>query len=394
MSIIRTGLSSQNVSISKSRGTAPSPQKLLVGKVYGVVTTENTPSKELFEKAGGFNGIGTVFYRTYNTSKEVAEPIDLTTPLAQAIPLNSQIQSIPLIGELIYLIDLPSPVSQAGKNKSSTAVQKYYTNINVWNNVQQNALPTTDYSSLGLTFSENVNIKNLLPFEGDYIVQGRQGNALRFSTTTKLYSNLNEWSSIGRDDSPITILTNGFSYDSKEKFHVEKINKDKSSLYLTSTQQIPLQPDKTGILNPLTDPIDPSEYFNAQAILNSDRIVLNSKKDEVMLFAKTNVEISTKNIINLNADDRVHLNGGRVFLGTVSGQLPTENIVLGGKLHDLLLNLMDTLHEFGTGIASAIGSPEGTPATDIIAAARGLCTSIDKIEKDLEGILSQQNFTA
>ena len=394
MSIIRTGLSSQNVSISKSRGTTPSAQKLLVGKVYGVVTTENTPSKELFEKAGGFNGIGTVFYRTYNTSKEVQEPIDLTTPLAQAIPLNPQVQSIPLLGELIYLIDLPSPVSQAGKNKSSTAVQKYYTNINVWNNVQQNALPTTDSSSLGLTFTENPNIKNLLPFEGDYIVQGRQGNALRFSTTTKLYNNLNEWSNIGKDDSPITILTNGFSYDPKEKFHVEKINKDHSSLYLTTTQQLPLQTDKTGVLNPLTNPIEPSKYFNAQAILNSDRVVLNSKKDEVMIFAKTNVEISTKNIINLNADDRVHLNGGRVFLGTVNDQLPTENIVLGGKLHDLLLNLMDTLHKFGTDLSSVVGSPEGAPATDIITAARGLCTSVDKIEKDLEGILSQQNFTA
>jgi hypothetical protein len=394
MSIIKTGLSSQNVSISKSRGIPASPQKPLVGKVFGVVTTENTPSKELFEKAGGFNGIGTVFYRTFNTSKEVQETIDLTTPLAQAIPLNPQIQSIPLIGELIYLVDLPSPVSQAGKNKSSTAVQKYYTNINVWNNVQQNALPTSDNSNLGLTFSENPTIKTLLPFEGDYIVQGRQGNALRFSTTTKLYSSLNEWSNIGKDDSPITILTNGFSYDPKEKFHVEKINKDNSSLYLTSTQQIPLQTDKTGVLNPITNPIDASKYFNSQAILNSDRIILNSKKDEVMLFAKTNIEISTKNIINLNADDRVHLNGGRVFLGTVNNQLPTENIVLGGKLHDLLLNLMDTLHEFGTNLSSVVGSPEGAPATDVITAARGLCTSIDKIEKDLEGILSQQNFTA
>jgi hypothetical protein len=113
-----------------------------------------------------------------------------------------------------------------------------------------------------------------------------------------------------------------------------------------------------------------------------------------MIFAKTNIEISTKNIINLNADDRVHLNGGQVFLGTVSGQLPTEPLVLGDKLHFLLLKLMDVLHEFGTGLSSVVGSPEGAPASDIIDAARGLCTSIDKIEKDLEGILSQQNFTA
>jgi hypothetical protein len=394
MSIIRTGLSSQNVSISKSRGVSAPTQKSIIGKVYGVVTTENTPTKELFEKAGGFNGIGTVFYRIYNTSKEVLETIDALGPLAQAIPLNPQIQSIPLIGELVYLIDGPSPVAQAGKNKSSTAVQKYYTNMNVWNNVQQNSLPSTDNSSLGLTFSENPNIKNLLPFEGDYIVQGRQGGALRFSSTTKLYSGLNEWSNIGKEDSPITILTNGFSYDPKEKFHVEKINKDDSLLYLTSTQQLPLQTDRTGVLNPLTNPLDVSKYFNAQAILNSDRIVLNSKKDEIMIFAKTNVEISTKNIINLNAGDRVHLNSDKVFLGTVNDQLPTENIVLGGKLHDLLLNLMDTLHEFGTNLSSIVGSPEGTPATDIISAARGLCNSINTLENNLEGILSQQNFTA
>jgi hypothetical protein len=55
---------------------------------------------------------------------------------------------------------------------------------------------------------------------------------------------------------------------------------------------------------------------------------------------------------------------------------------------------MDTIHQFGTGIASAIGSPEGTPATDIISAANSLCKSINIIEKNLEGILSQQNFTA
>ncbi len=164
--------------------------------------------------------------------------------------------------------------------------------------------------------------------------------------------------------------------------------------HLTSTQQLPLQTDRTGVLNPLTNPIDASKYFDAQAILNSDRIVLNSKKDEVMIFAKTNVEISTKNIINLNAGDRVHLNGNRVFLGTVNDQLPTENIVLGGKLHDLLLNLMDALHEFGTGLSSVVGSPEGAPAADIISAARGLCNSIDRLENNLEGILSQQNYTA
>ena len=394
MSIIRTGLSSQNVSFSRSKGLPAPTMKPQVGKVYGVVTTENTPTKELFQQAGGFNGIGTVFYRIYNTSKEVSENVDASTSLSMALPLNPSIQSIPLIGELVHLLDLPSPVSQAGKNKSSVTGQKYYTNINVWNNIQQNSLPSSYKSNLGITFVENSNVKPLLPFEGDYMVQGRQGSALRFSSTTKLYNNINEWSNIGNDQDPITILSNGFSYDPSGSYHVEKINQDLSSIYLTSAQQLPLETNKTGILNPLTKPTDVSKYFNAQVIINSDRVVLNSKRDEVMIFAKSNIELNTKNIINLNADERVHLNSNTVFLGTINNSLPTEPLVLGDKLNTLLETLLDSLYSFGCALSSVVGSPEGAPAMDINVAAEGLLNDIDRINDNLEGILSQQNFTA
>ena len=393
MSIIRTGLSSQNASISKSRSLPPSTNKPQVGKVYGVVTTENTPTKELFEKVGGFAGVGTVFYRTYNTSKEISETIDALGPLAQAIPLNPQIQSIPLIGELIYLIDLPSPVAQAGKNKSSTPIQKYYTNINVWNNSQQNSLPSSDNSSLGLTFSENPNIRILLPFEGDYIVQGRQGAALRFSSTTKLYNNINEWSDVGNDQDPITILSNGFSYDPSGSYHVEKINKDLSSIYLTSAQQIPLQTDKTGTLNPLTNPIDVSKYFNSQLILNSDRVVLNSKRDEVMIFAKTNIELNTKNIINLNADERVHLNSNTVFLGPYTNIAP-QPVLLGYETIRLFQHLQETLTRLASYLSSAVSAPEGSPILGLTSAGRDLMGDMKRVCDLLEKIPSQKVFTS
>jgi hypothetical protein len=368
-------------------------QSSKVGQVVGIIMGENLPTPTQYQRAGGASGIGSILYLEINTKGPI--PINskfddtLYNTCKIAKPLTSTTISLPLIGEMVYVIeDLPSANSDIEK----TAIKSYYLGtINAWGSSQLNSV---DNSSPGITFKQNPKVKNLLPFEGDHILQGRQGSALRFSSTTKLYSDINEWSSIGNEDSPITILTNGYAYDPKEIFHVERINKDDSSFYLTSTQQLPLQTDRTGVLNPLTNPIDASKYFDAQAILNSDRIVLNSKKDEVMIFAKTNVEISTKNIINLNAGDRVHLNGNRVFLGTVNDQLPTENIVLGGKLHDLLLNLMDALHEFGTGLSSVVGSPEGAPAADIISAARSLCNSIDRLENNLEGILSQQNYTA
>jgi hypothetical protein len=69
-------------------------------------------------------------------------------------------------------------------------------------------------------------------------------------------------------------------------------------------------------------------------------------------------------------------------------------MLLGQKTQFLLLDLMDSLHSFGADLAEAIASPEGSPVMDIVTAANALCLNIDRIEGDLEGILSQQNFTA
>jgi hypothetical protein len=388
---VRENLSSVVSSIGKNNFTPA--KKAQVGRVYGVVTVENTPTSAMFEKAGGFNGIGTIFYLDYDQAKNITGDNNdaFFNTCKTAKPLYPQFQYYPVLGELVYLEELPSAASQI----SSTATQKYYiSTINIWGNNQQNSQPASNDANLGITFVENPNIRPLLSFEGDHIVQGRQGSALRFGSTTKLYNNLNEWSSVGNDDSPITIISNGFSYDSNENFHVEKINKDLSSIYLTSAQQLPLQTDKTGTLNPLTKPTDVSKYFNAQVVINSDRVVLNSKRDEVMIFAKSNIELNTKNIINLNADERVHLNSNTVFLGTVNNSLPTEPLVLGDKLNTLLENLLDSLYNLGTSLSTVVGSPEGAPAMDINSAAESLLNDIDRINNNLEGILSQQNFTA
>jgi hypothetical protein len=113
-----------------------------------------------------------------------------------------------------------------------------------------------------------------------------------------------------------------------------------------------------------------------------------------MIFAKSNIELNTKNIINLNASERVHLNSNAVFLGTVNSSLPTEPLVLGDKLNTLLETLLDSLYIFGAALSSVVGSPEGAPAMDINMAAEGLLNDIDRINDNLEGILSQQNFTA
>ena len=387
---VKDNLSSIISSIGKN-SFSPA-KKAQVGRVYGVVTTENTPTKEMFEKVGGYSGIGTIFYLDYEQSKNIVGTVDSSflNTCKTAKSLYPQYQYYPILGELVFLEDLPSPVSQI----SNTSTQKYYiSSINLWNNQQQNSQPANDNASLGVTFVENPNIKALLSFEGDHILQGRQGNALRFSTTTTLYKNLNEWSDIGKDDDPITILSNGFAYDPNEKFHVEKINKDLSSLYLTSAQKIPLQTDKTGTLNNLTNPLNVPDYFNAQVIINSDRVVINSKKDEVMIFAKTNIEINTKNIINLNADERIHLNSNTVFLGPYTNIAP-QPVLLGYETRRLFQHLQETLTRLASYLSSAVSTPEGAPILGLTSAGRDLMGDMKRVCDLLEKIPSQKVFTS
>ena len=363
-----------------------------IGKVYGVITTENTPTKELFNKYGGYNGIGTVFYLNYNDAKNKnADNVDLNKCLV-AKPYYSNIQKYPLVGELVELYDAPSPSSQVSNNST----QKYYKEvINIWNNNQQNSL-TND--KLGKTFVENNDIRNLLSFEGDIIYQGRKGNGIRFGSTNKLYSDINEWSSIGNDGDPITILVNGYvTTDTGSNIpNIEEINKENSSIYMTSTQLIPLIPDRNDILNPITKPQQVNKYFGkSQLLFNADRLILNSKVDEVMIFAKTNIELSTNNVINLNAKERTHLNSPRNFIGTnPDGTLPTEPLLLGNQTINLLTDLMGAIGEFGSEVSSVISAPAGSPLVDLNVAGNKLTNSIDNLMGKLEKIVSQQNYTS
>jgi len=56
---VRENLSSVVSSIGKNNFTPT--KKAQVGRVYGVVTTDGTPTHEMFKKAGGDNGVGTIF---------------------------------------------------------------------------------------------------------------------------------------------------------------------------------------------------------------------------------------------------------------------------------------------------------------------------------------------
>jgi len=371
---------------------APS-YKAHVGKVFAVVTKENTPTKKMYLKAGGSNGIGSVFYKDYEKSKNedgnisdhFLDGCDIAKPRNQNLPY-------PLKDELIIIETLP-----AASTQETPSNQGYWSGIlGIYNNPQHNSQPSGNKYNFK-NFKAFEDIKNLVRFEGDYIIQGRKGNSIRFGSTSQ-NEKLSEWSKgIGDDGDPIMIISNGHNVDKNIPFHVEKINQEYSSIYLTSTQQIPLIPDRNGSINPITAPIKVSDYYGPQVIMNGDRVVINSKKDDVMLFASNNIELTTNNVINLNATERVHINSNNIILGTTkNGKLAVEPLILGIQMVSLLSKILGKLSSFASSLSSAKSTPEGTDLLQIQMAAESLNNFLVKEmdeQKLINNLLSKQNKT-
>jgi hypothetical protein len=410
---IRTGISNQTVGTSKSSTTSATPQlpPLQVGKVMGVVTTKNTPTFEQFEFAGGYDGAGSIYFINYDNSKNIDPPRDAQDKdkffkaCDIAKPLFPNMFYYPLLGELVYILEgLPSPSAQ----NNSGANQKYYvTTINLWNDVQTNAQTQDAKAPLGKYFTESSNIRKLLNFEGDCIIQGRRGNSIRFGSTSRVVGDLNEWSDIGKEGNPITIISNGHSYNIKKEYYLEQINKDASSIYLTSNQSIPLVTNNIPI-NPITSPTVPSSYLKAQVIINSDRVILSTKKDDIMLLAYTNVEIGANNIINLNANTSIHLNikppkistssivgpTPLILLGTKSNNTPPdEPVLLGGKTATFLLSLLTALDAFALSLTATSTNSEGSPLAKVQGSAEALQTQLKPLYDKILTLKSNYTFT-
>lgn len=235
-----------------------------IGRVKSVVMGPIKADGKTDENYKGASSIGSVYYEllysalSTSKSKEVSEP---------AYPIWNFIRQIPLINEIIII--LPGPTKKL--NDSAANTQYYYMPAYaLWNNPNHNGFPNMEewadflntdankpeYSGnstsskllpLGFTFRENPIVKDLQPFEGDIIVQGRFGQSIRLGSTVSVMKKFNTWSNNSQDKNgdPITIITNSQgkrNIKEENKFNpiVEDINIDGSSIYLTSTQEINL----------------------------------------------------------------------------------------------------------------------------------------------------------
>ena len=141
-------------------------------------------------------------------------------------------------------------------------------------------------------------VKPLQSFQGDHLFQSRFGNAIRLSSThtinnqsTKEYIKYPYWKGESTNDPFIAITCGINDNDPNTKFAIENPDLDDSTIILSSNQRMQnmtlSQPKRLRGFTPLTD------YRSPQIVLTSDRLIFNSKQDEILLSGKKTVGIAT-----------------------------------------------------------------------------------------------------
>ena len=332
-----------------------------------------------------------------------------------AKPLFPHFKSYPLKNEIVFIIEGPENDVLTGSNIST-----YYIPLTaIYNHPHQNFLPnkknTTDDPSIGNnTFVYRNDIRPLKPFEGDVLVEGRFGNSIRlgssnFDNTGKRF---NPWS-INRESNsqPITIIRNGQKNEEEPGYKsiIEDINNDNSSIYLTTNQRITVNPPtnqfnqsyfstRTEDRDPQPKPSGLSTYTNSQVIIKSDRLVLNSKLDEIYLISKKSIGIHAIDGVNIDANISV-INSPEIYLGQNASEPILKGNVTGEFLKqilDLVSQLINDLILDFTLISGAPGDKTGPFSGNFdtfqpIQQRISLLKEI--IDNNTNGMKSTQNFT-
>ena len=219
-------------------------------------------------------------------------------------------------------------------------------------------------------------------------MEGRWGNSIRFGSTVK--ERPNNWSTIESNGDPITILRNGQGDNRPEGWlpTVEDINKDDSSIYLTSTQKIPINiSSNNDYCSYKTDaPILPNEYSGKQILLNSGRLIFNTTEDHILLASKKSINLNAINSVNIETTGPIVLetnpisgNGG-VYLGS---QANTQPVLLGDSTVDLLNTLISQVKLLANSLSNDVIPPGGGKLPLTSANASNVSTTLNTLDTSI-----------
>lgn len=307
-----------------------------------------------------------------------------------AWPIFSFVKQYPLVNEIVYIVSGPTDgLNDNYKNQKLF----YYPPFSLWNAVNHNAFPNMEQYSeflqyyyqqpgyqgsattepaklpLGTYFRENDKVKTIKPFEGDSILEARFGQSVRFGSSN-LYRGDNDTWSVGTTvtdiGKPITIITNGQGRPSTKNLDtfsttVEDVSRDDSSIYLTSGQIL-----RTLNVSDIKSEKYEFPYKGNQALVCSDRVMLYSKKENILLYSRQNVGISAIKNVTVNSDQSI-VTSNKILLGDA---FVTEAAMLGDTFTIQLTRMLENLKSAGNRLQGASTTNPGAAAQSIRIAGK------------------------
>ena len=292
-----------------------------------------------------------------------------------AHPKNSNIRQYPLKGEIVQLLSLPDETDSEGSRKV------YYSEpVGVWNHPHHSSTPPPSSElELGKDFKEVSDVNPLSPFEGDFLLEGRQGQSFRFSSTVK---GKTPWK--GKDNSkPIIVISNGQVKTEEGFSHItEDINKDHTSVYFTSNQRIGLEPSY--VLGKCHEPTPPKDYTRSQLIGSSDRVHLNGR-DSIILTSTNHLNLGSESVY-VEGGTLTAIDAPRINLGAKAD----SKGVKGDQLKELLKEILEELNSVGTLLTKAAIGEE--PVIQVVDAGKSLNDFYTRKLPELKLILSNKTY--
>lgn len=368
----------KNASPISSNARTPSPDPSNGSIFFGKI-------KEINLSPDNYLNMGEIIFTDFNGVE-----------IGTARPFSSNLSVYPTSGELVVIF-----YSKDFLDESLKTSYFYLPPLNVFKNPNSNAvsIPTEENYSPSFASSPQIsypsyikaNIHPLFPYTYDVLFEGSFGSSLRFGSTNRSQVNPNPWSDSGEEYSPITILSNGHDPSNTSIGYiptVENINRDLSSIYLTSNQKLPFSISREEFQSQkwITPPLSPSEYVKPQIITNSDRIVINAKDDSILISAKKSIGLSCYEEINLIGKNIV-IDGQNVYLGSKNNPQP---VLKGNDTVEYLKILITELKNLSEALKTIQNWPGGVPVPNstILTVANASQKIFEKVYNDIDSIKS------
>jgi hypothetical protein len=340
-----------------------------------------------------------------------------------AFPLDKNMMTFPIVGETVLILEVDSQrywlpfsntlypnyreswvVSEVTKERDTINPKSSLKNINEIKSTGTPNQKQIQQKSKEPGYEIKEKIHYLKPKQGDTIITGRAGQSIRFSEFFLTED--------GKSSSPSIFIRNVENNDSLSKkigeLVEEDINKDGSSIYIASGKvKIPFKEVVKKQKVAFKDFPSSEKLKGNQIYINSDRVFISSKAEEVIIFGAKNTGIITDGRFSVDAKNGVYVHSegddvvlhtiqgkniflnsdssGKIYLGKNKGEgdagADVQKMVLGGELVSILQQLIDAINQqvFLTPSGPTAPGPTNAP-------------TFNSIKNKLKTILSARNY--